>query len=342
MAVYKIGSRLGYDLASGMKPGDTITATDGSIWTKNQDGSLTVQHQGQTMQGQITYNPGSEQQRIPDNFGGQLQQQTAGMTGGKPYESPYGDQIKGAISDLQNAKWEGYDKEKDPSYQAYRKEFLREADRTAEDVLGRYEQSTGGIAGTAAITAASQAADYQKSQLADKIPQLSDAAFGRWMQGQGLQHQLLGSMMQAENQAQNEHYNQIQSALSKWAQMGYADQEVAGILGVTPGTPTSDQAYANWSEAFEKEKYDWQKQQALDKAAAKAARGTGGPSNKKDRDTATGSTGEPSSGYQTIKNMIVNTRNMTDTDYINLVQRAYDSGTINNEELERLLAERGL
>ena len=50
---YTIGSSAGINQAISMKPGETFTAKDGSIWTKNQDGTITVSHNGQTLSGVI-------------------------------------------------------------------------------------------------------------------------------------------------------------------------------------------------------------------------------------------------------------------------------------------------
>jgi len=82
--------------------------------------------------------------------------------------------------------------------------------------------------------------------------------------------------MNAESQAQSQYYQNIDYALTRGAQMGYADQEVAGILGVAPGTATSDQSYADWNAAFQREQYDYEKQQAAIAAAQKAAGKTTG------------------------------------------------------------------
>ena len=267
--IYNIGSKLGYDLVNGMKPGDSITATDGSVWTKNADGSIAVDQGGQQLVGQITYQP---QPATPT-----MQEQVAGMTGGSGYQSPYADQLNSVLAGLQGSKWEGWNKDTDPSYQAYRKEYLREADRSMEDTLGLYAQNTGGIAGSRAIAAASQAADYLKSQLNDKIPELYDSDYNRYLGEVANQQNMANILMNAESQAQSQYYNQINYALNKWAQMGYADQEVAGILGVTAGTPTSDQSYTDWATAFEREQYDYQVAQA----AAKANKTTGDPETNK-------------------------------------------------------------
>ena len=40
----------------------------------------------------------------------------------------------------------------------------------------------------------------------------------------------------------------ISEALDRWTRLGYADDQVAQILGVSVGTPTSDQSYLNWQQ----------------------------------------------------------------------------------------------
>ncbi len=60
--VYTIGSSAGYELANGLTPGGPSTqASDKSVWWKDADGNLWVNHQGQLMRGEVTYNPQSQQ-----------------------------------------------------------------------------------------------------------------------------------------------------------------------------------------------------------------------------------------------------------------------------------------
>lgn len=119
---------------------------------------------------------------------------------------------------------------------AYKKAYLREADRTGRDTLGQYATMTGGVPSTQAVAAASQAADYQKSKLAELMPSL--------------------------------YQQQIEAAMNRWKELGTADDRVAAILGVQVGAPTADQTYQNWNQkmqedqlAWQKEQFEWQKQQ---------------------------------------------------------------------------------
>lgn len=134
--------------------------------------------------------------------------------------NPYKDQVDAAIAAL------------DP--EEYKKFYLSEADRTMKDTLGSYSGMTGGIPSTAAVAAASQAADYQKSQLGAKLVDLNAQRANLLMNAGGLD---------ANNYQMN-----INNALNRWTMLGYADNEVAGILGVPVGTSTSDQAYTNWTK----------------------------------------------------------------------------------------------
>ena len=137
------------------------------------------------------------------------------------YVNPYQEQLDAAIAGL------------DP--EAYKRLYLQEASRSAQDTLGKYAAMTGGIPSTAAVSAATQAADYQKSQLAAKLVNLNT--------------QRANLLMNAEKLEQSNYQARISAAMSRWTQLGYADQEVQDTLGVPVGTPTSSQSYANWSKS---------------------------------------------------------------------------------------------
>ena len=144
------------------------------------------------------------------------------------YKNPYTEELDAAIARMQDTG-------------AYKKQYLQEADRTMRDTLGKYATMTGGIPSTQAVAAASQQADYYKSQLGQ---QLAD-----------LDRQNAGLLLSASQNAQNEYQMMISEALDRWTRLGYADDQVAQILGVGVGSPTSDQSYLNWQQG-QQEKSD--------------------------------------------------------------------------------------
>ena len=325
--IYKIGSKLGYDLANILGIGQSVEATDGSVWTKNADGSIGVSQNGQQLVGQITYQP-------------TVRETAATMPGASGYQSPYAAQLQQTIASIQGSKWDGWDANTDPSMQAYRKQYLREAERTAEDVLGQYAQNTGGIAGSAAIAAASQASDYYKSQLADKVPELYENAYSRYLNEVAQQQNLASLLMNAESQAQSQYYQNIDYALTKWAQMGYADQEVASILGVTAGTPTSDQSYTDWSTAFQREQFDYEQQQAAIAAAQKVSGGGGytGTTNQNPESTSKEvDFGNDTSGFERVRQILAR-GTMSNSQQIETIQKALDGGTITERQADQLMS----
>ena len=97
--------------------------------------------------------------------------------GGSEYQ-PLRDQY---LQNAANMEW-NYNPDTDPVWQAYQKQYRREGQRAAEDTLGRYAAMTGGMPSTAAVTAASQAGDYYASQLSDKLPEVYQQAYQRYLQ----------------------------------------------------------------------------------------------------------------------------------------------------------------
>lgn len=97
------------------------------------------------------------------------------------YVSKYQTQIDTLKDALMNRDPFSYDAGSDPLYQQYRKQYTREAGRSAEDVLGKAAALTGGMPSTAAITASQQASDYQMAQMNDKIPELQQLAYSMYL-----------------------------------------------------------------------------------------------------------------------------------------------------------------
>lgn len=75
-----------------------------------------------------------------------------------------------------------YNPDEDPVWQALQKQYLREGRRATEDTLGRYAAMTGGMPSTAAVGAATQAGDYYAAQLSDRLPEVYQQAYQRYLQ----------------------------------------------------------------------------------------------------------------------------------------------------------------
>lgn len=76
-----------------------------------------------------------------------------------------------------------YNVESDPLYEVYKKLYLSLGDDAYERALGENAMRTGGIASTSAISAASLAKNKYNSMLAQKVPELYDKAYSKYLDG---------------------------------------------------------------------------------------------------------------------------------------------------------------
>lgn len=96
-----------------------------------------------------------------------------------------------------------YDYQKDPLWSQYKKQYTREADRSAADALGKAAVLTGGMPSTAAIAASQQASDYQMSKMTDKIPELQQLAYSMYMDDVAADYDKLAMLTDAEDRRYN-------------------------------------------------------------------------------------------------------------------------------------------
>lgn len=201
---------------------------------------------------------------------------------------PKTQQVNAGVVGLQPGAWR-YDPAQDPSYQALRRQALREADRRTRDTMAAYASMTGGVPSTAAVSAAQQAGNYERSKLNDAIPTLEQNAYRRALQGvqllQGQEQQsfdnslLLRQQAGAERQQDfAEQQQTLQNAMNRWAVLGAADETVASVLGVPVGTPTTDERYQQWQQtmaerqqAFSESSTLWQQGQTEQSSARELA-----------------------------------------------------------------------
>lgn len=166
-----------------------------------------------------------------------------------------------------------YDPAADPLYSQYRKTYLREGRRAGEDALARAAELTGGVPGSYALGAASQAENYYAAQLADRLPEL--AAQDRQRQSEDYQRLLRG--YQAAVQAAEDSRARYLDALSQYnADRSFARQRYLDELGQY--NAERDFNYGLWGDDYarareilrderEQEQTAWERQLAAEQAA---------------------------------------------------------------------------
>ena len=235
--------------------------------------------------------------QVPEykNFQDQYGNQQAPQYGGDPYQAQrdaalaaYGESWGGSdyqrqrdehLQNAANMKW-NYNPDTDPVWQALQKQYRREGQRATEDTLGRAAAMTGGMPSTAAVSAASQAGNYYASQLSDRLPQvyqdaynrylqeyqrqlgLSDAYAGfdnteyqRWLQGQ--QQNL--DLANAYNQYGLQDYSKYQDTLNQWN----TDRNFARNMAMDAVNMSRQDFYDKYG-MYQDEYKQWQDQRSWD------------------------------------------------------------------------------
>lgn len=135
-----------------------------------------------------------------------------------------------------------YNAETDPTYQAYKKQYAREGERATKDTLGAAAAATGGVPSSYAVTAAAQAGNYYAAQAADKVAELEDMAYNRYMNEQSLLRSDLEALKAAEEADYQKYLNGLalaneaeDRALTKANLAGqYGDTSLLEALGINP------------------------------------------------------------------------------------------------------------
>lgn len=113
-----------------------------------------------------------------------------------------------AIQTLQGRGEFTYDPETDPSYKVYTDQYTRLGKQAMEDSYGHAALRTGGLGGSAAMSASQQAYNGYMQALADKIPELRQIAYQMYQDGEDRLRQdidLFGSLdQQAWNRWNND------------------------------------------------------------------------------------------------------------------------------------------
>lgn len=135
--------------------------------------------------------------------------------GGGPapeYTSRYDPQIQETLAGILGRGEFSYDPKTDPVYAAYQKQYAREGQRATANAMGEAAAMTGGMPSSWAMTAASQAGDYYGAQMADKIPELYQDAYNRYLQ----EYQMKLSDLSALRGLESDDYSKYRDQLSQY------------------------------------------------------------------------------------------------------------------------------
>lgn len=128
------------------------------------------------------------------------------------YTDRYSSRVDEMLDKLLNRDKFSYDYTKDPLWQQYQSQYLREGERAMEDTLGQLSARTGGLSSSWAQTAGQQAQNYYASQAADKIPELYQLAYNMYLKDIDTQIQDLGLL----NDMSDRQYNRYRDTMSDW------------------------------------------------------------------------------------------------------------------------------
>ncbi len=93
-----------------------------------------------------------------------------------PYQSRYETQISSLYDQIMNRPAFSYDASRDPLFQQYRNQYIRDGQRAMQDSIGASAALTGGYGNSWAATAGSQAYGEYLKALTDKLPELQKQA----------------------------------------------------------------------------------------------------------------------------------------------------------------------
>lgn len=171
------------------------------------------------------------------------------------YQNPYQKELDRMVNDYTKSSF-SYNQDTDPAAQAYRENYIQNGQLAMQDTMAQAAARTGGLASSYATRTGQQAYNSYMSDLNAQLAGLRQQAYENYLSDQALQQNRINTVASLGQQAESSYYNRVNDAMNRWATLGYADDAVAGILGVAAGTPTTDQSYRTWQQNFQQAQQD--------------------------------------------------------------------------------------
>lgn len=125
------------------------------------------------------------------------------------YTNRYDERTQQLLNEVLSRPEFSYSAENDPLYSQYRKQYLREGQRASEDAMGQAAAMSGGLPSSYAATAAGQSRNYYNAQLTDKIPELEELAYQKYLDEDSLRRSDLAAVQNAEQADYQKYLGQL-------------------------------------------------------------------------------------------------------------------------------------
>lgn len=192
------------------------------------------------------------------------------------YQSSYAQQIQDLLNKVTNREKFFYDMNADPLYQQYKDQYTRQGQMAMMDTMANAAALTGGYGNSYASTAGNQAYQAYLGQLNNVIPELYNAAYGRYRDEGNDMYQQLGVLQGLEESEYgkyrdtvSDYYNDLNYYYNKYHDMS-ADEynRYANDLSALQ----QDRAYYYGKQNDEQQQANWMEQMAYQKAQDDLAR----------------------------------------------------------------------
>lgn len=192
---------------------------------------------------------------------------------GTTYTDPYADKREALMEQIAGREF-SYSPQKDPVYQSYLAQYSQSSDRASRNALAEAAALTGGQASTAAIAAATQAADYYTSKAGAVLPELYQLAYQMYAgENQTLLNQL-DILTGLSSQSYQQWSAQEQEQYTRWKDAqdtAYSRQQAAEKLAYERQQAAEKTAYERYLDTMQRAQADSQTAAAEREAIAKAA-----------------------------------------------------------------------
>lgn len=224
------------------------------------------------------------------------------------FESKYTDQIDSILDSILNRDKFEYNMDEDKLYQYYRDAYMRQGQEAMRDTIGAASALSGGYGSSYAQTVGSQAYDKYLAGLNDKVPELYQLAYQKYLNEGNEMYNQLGAVTNLDNIDYSRYRDEINDYFTN---RDYYNNRYNQEHGYDYGAFQDALAQQNWEEqfAYQKEQdalaqqnwqaeFDYRKQQdALEMALKQARASRGGRSGGRSRKTEDDSTRSSTSQY---------------------------------------------